>query len=235
MKWGYRNMSKPEKCPECGFLYFDLEDHISKEHPDVETKGTFSIKSPWPQPTLLTRRKIVSLIEEGNHDEALEILHRFYETPRSIRVITPRQALKSTDPCIIDQVPHLFVFDFIEWKKLKEDFPSEYKKFEKTLRKYLPPEIKISEFLGAGAGKRVGWFLIATEDRKCPDFIVSSEKHLYNPALTIHEFHHLLWGYLDVKQAPDFGAASLSLPETWDKWTRDFFTGITLSNETGVS
>lgn len=183
------------------------------------------VKSPWPQPPLSTRKRIVKLIEDGNHDEALEILHGFYEIPRPIKVITPRQALESTDPCITILLPHMFAFDFVEWKKLKEDFPSKYKEFEKKVREYLPPEVDVSEFLGEG--RRVGGVLNAIPDinRECPDFIVASEKHIYHPALAIHEFHHLLWGYLNIEQEPDFGA-SISLPETWDKWTRDFLTDV---------
>lgn len=191
-------------------------------------------KSPWPQPPLSTRKEIVRLIEEGKPNEAAEILHMWYETPYPLKVFTPRQALESMYPCINEwRPPWSYVFSFEEWEELKEDYPSVYEKFWEH---YGPDGLDVIEVARLN---RLGWYMESPpvalmkdeELRKeleklgvCPDIIFVSEKYIRHPAVTLHEFAHLLWRHLDLPSFPDL--ARIALPETWDKWTRDFLTGV---------
>ena len=173
-------------------------------------------KQPWPQPPLETRKEVVSLIERGKHDEAVEILRKSYNIPRPIRVMTPRQLLSSRPECLEEWFNPYDAFMFSEWEELKRDFPLEFEEFRRHYEDVVGFDLKE---LGM---RKVGWWLMS---EFCPyDLIIVSEKYFLHPAITIHEFSHILWHYVKAPPIPDTGP--LSQPETWDRWTRDFLTDV---------
>lgn len=175
------------------------------------------MKKPWPQPPLETRKEVVSLIERGKHDEAVEILRMFYEIPHPVKVFTPRQILESKPQCLEAELPSWSIaFLFDEWETLKKAFPQDYGAFYEH---YGPEGLGM---IDAVQGIRIGWWLAELEG--CPDMIIVSEKYFLHPAITIHEFSHILWHYVKAPPIPDTGP--LSQPETWDVWTKDFLKGV---------
>ena len=183
------------------------------------------VKSWLSLPDLDFRKEVVKLIQEGRAQEAIDMLVKYYELPRPIRVVKPEDLLKAESPCLYGFQG--IAFEFPERDKLAQKYPDEWERHVKLWISFgiKPPPIT-----------RIGWVIspkmqLEPElEETCPYYIVVSEKYFTEPPVFLHEFHHIHLEILGeekgliMKELFEMATAFSDI-RTWDPFTRSFLIG----------